>query len=356
LPIKALVLAGGSGTRLRPLTYTMAKQLVPVANKPIIYYVMDHIQAAGISRVGVIIAPETGEQIKKTVANNSWNLSIEYILQEQPLGLAHAVKVARNYLGNDSFVMYLGDNLLGQGIGDLIQAFQTSRADACILLKEVADPRMFGVAEVDEKGRVIHLVEKPQHPSSNLALVGVYVFSSVIHEAIDQLKPSWRGELEITEAIQWLLDNHGNVKSCVLASWWLDTGKKDDLLSANRIVLDDWGKRNVQGDVDQESQIEGRVSLGKGASLQRSTIRGPTTIGEGTVICDSFIGPFTSVGCNCKIQDAVIEHAVILDGAQVDRVQRLEDSVIGKNAVVKATQDNHRAVRLMIGEDAEVLL
>ena len=352
--MKALVLAGGKGTRLRPLTYTMTKQLVPVANRPIIHYVMDQISNVGIKEVGIIISPETGEQIKEALVGNPWGLEFSFILQEEPKGLAHAVMVAQDFLGEDPFLMYLGDNLIGQGIEGFVEEFRSSRPEALILLKEVKDPRMFGVAEVDGTGEVKRLIEKPKEPPSNLALVGIYLFSPAIHEAISEIKPSFRGELEITDAIQRLLEKGKTVKSFILKRWWLDTGKKDDLLEANRVVLDELVERDLRGEVDEKSRIVGRVSLAKGARVEKSTIRGPVVIGEKTVIKGSFIGPYTSIGYNCIIKNAVLEHSVILDGAKITDIERLEDSVVGRNAVVSKGNQNSKALRLMIGDDAEV--
>lgn len=354
--MKALVLCGGKGTRLRPLTYTLPKQLVPVGNRPILHYVMDQIKEVGIEEVGVIIAPETGDQIKKALKENPWGFRLRFILQSEPRGLAHAVKVARDFLGEDPFLMYLGDNLVGESILPFVEEFNESRPEALILLKEVEDPRMFGVAVVDETGRVCNLVEKPKEPPSNLALVGIYLFSPAVHEAIAEIKPSWRGELEITDAIQRLLEKGQTVRSHILRRWWLDTGKKDDLLEANRVVLDELIVEDLQGEVDEGSKVVGRVFLAKGAQVLKSTIRGPVVIGEGTVISGSFIGPYTSIGSGCHIEGAAIEHCVILDGAKIASVQRLEDSIIGRNTVVSAGDPNNRALRLMVGDDAEVLL
>ena len=354
--MKALVLCGGKGTRLRPLTYTISKQLVPVANRPILHYVMDQIHSTGIREVGVIIAPETGEQIKEALAANPWDFRFNFILQEEPKGLAHAVKVAQDFLGDEPFLMYLGDNLIGESIVPFVEEFKRSDAEALILLKEVEDPRMFGVAAVDETGRVRLLVEKPKEPPSNLALVGIYLFSPAIHEAISEIKPSWRGEFEITDAIQRLLEKGKNVKSYILKRWWLDTGKKDDLLEANRVVLDEFIKEDVKGEVDENSKIVGRVSLAKGAQVKGSTIRGPVVIGEETVIENSFIGPYTSIGSRCIIEDTALEHSVILENTKITAIERLEDSVIGRNAVISKSKRNNRALSLMVGDDAEVLL
>ncbi len=353
--MKALVLSGGKGTRLRPLTYTMAKQLVPVANQPILGYVMNHLKAAGIQDTGVIVAPETQDEVRDYLGDGQkWGLSIEYIVQDEPLGLAHAVKIARDFLRDDDFVMYLGDNLLGSGIKDAVNRFGSSNDDCMIFLKEVADPRAFGVAELDEKGNIVRLIEKPKEPPSNLALVGVYIFSSSIHEAIDTIKPSWRGELEITDAIQALIDSGRKVTGQILESWWLDTGKKDDFLAANTTVLDEYTVRRIDGDVDSDSTIEGRVQIGPGAKVINSTLRGPVVVGENCTIENSFIGPFTSVGPGSRIKDSVIEHVVILDEAVVEGIVRLEDSLVGRKATVTKSQRLRGALRLMIGDHSHV--
>jgi glucose-1-phosphate thymidylyltransferase len=355
--LKGLVLAGGRGTRLRPLTHTAAKQLVPVANRPILFYVLDNIKAAGITDVGVIICPETGAAVQSAVGDGArWGINVKYMVQDQPLGLAHAVQVARPYLGQSAFVMYLGDNLIGTGISEFCAEFDGSGADAMILLKAVATPSAFGIAEVDGDGRVKRLVEKPKQPKSNLALVGIYVFSPRIHDAIAHIKPSWRGELEITDAIQALLDDGSKVLSHRIEGWWLDTGKKDDLLTANTVVLDEWIQREIGGHIDEQSVVTGRVQLGKGSKVVRSKIRGPVVIGDNVHIEDSFIGPFTSIADGCRITASVLEHCVFLEHATVKGVDRLEDSLIGKNSAVIKEMNTHQAYRLMIGDDSEVLL
>lgn len=352
--MKALVLSGGKGTRLRPLTFTIAKQLIPVANKPILSYVLNQTSQAGIIDTAIIIAPETGSNVKEHVKDGSaWGIKVTYISQE-PLGLAHAVKTARNFLGEDPFVMCLGDNLLGDGITRLVEKFKYDNLDALILLKEVEDARSFGVAVLDEKGNVVQLIEKPKVPPSNLALVGVYIFSSRIHEAIERIKPSWRNELEITDAIQELINMGCKVKSEILKSWWLDTGKKDDILTANTIVLDEYIKYEISGNVDTESKITGRVTICKDANVINSIIRGPVVIGSESHIENSFIGPYTSIGDNTKIFDSSIEHCVILNNALIKGVERLEDSLIGKDVKVLKNPKNHKVLRLMIGDYSEI--
>lgn len=352
--MKALVLSGGKGTRLRPLTFTTAKQLIPVANKPILGYVLDQTSQAGIIDTGIIIAHETGEYVKDYVKDGSaWGIKVTYMPQE-PLGLAHAVKTARNFLKDEPFVMCLGDNLLGEGINKLVDKFNRQRLDALILLKEVENPTAFGVAVLDGKGNVVKLIEKPKEPPSNLALVGVYIFSPRIHEAIERIKPSWRNELEITDAIQELINMGCNVKSEILNSWWLDTGKKDDILTANSIVLDEFIKNEIHGSLDNKSRVTGRVRIDRDSVIVNSTIRGPVAIGGNSYIENSFIGPYTSIGDNTKIIDSSIEHCVILNNAQVIGIERLEDSLIGKDVKVSKNHNSHKALRLMVGDYSEV--
>ena len=350
--MKALILSGGRGTRLRPLTFTLAKQLIPLANKPILGYVLDQVAETGITQIGIIIAPETGHHVKEYIKNGSeWGFNVTYIPQE-PLGLAHAIKTAKPFLGKEDFIMCLGDNLQGRVLTTYVQKFKKENIDALILLKAVDDPTKFGVATLDDKANIIKLEEKPKDPSSNLAIVGTYIFSNKIFSAIDQIKPSWRGELEITDAIQEMISMGFKVKAETLDTWWLDTGKKDDILAANAKVLDEYTKQDIQGIV-QESKIEGRVEIRENAKLVNSNIRGPCVIGEGCVIENSFIGPYTSIGDGTKIIDSAIEYSVILDDAQITGVDRLEESLIGKNA--KVTR-NHRTgcLKLHVGDYSEV--
>jgi len=353
--MKAIILSGGKGTRLRPLTYSGAKQLVPVANKPILFYCIENIVQAGIQDVGIIISPETGQEIMTAVGDGSrWGITIEYILQDVPGGLAHAIKTARNFLAASSFVMYLGDNLIGTRIDTFVREFNQNSPEALILLKEVENPKQFGVADVTKEGKVLRLIEKPEVPPSNLALVGIYIFSPKIHEAIDKIRPSKRGELEITDAIQELITMGCNVESFILDMWWLDTGKKDDMLTANVIVLDELLKAGIDGIVDDKSNILGRVSIGKGSVVRESKIRGPVVIGENTIVENSFIGPYTSIGSGVNIIKSSVEHSVIMDGSELREIERLEESLIGRNVRIFRNNKMHKALRLMIGDDSVV--
>jgi len=350
--MKALVLSGGKGTRLRPLTFTCAKQLIPVANKPILGYVLDQVASTSIKKVGVITAPETGQFVKDYVGDGSnWNLSVNYISQE-PLGLAHAVKTARRFLGQDSFVMCLGDNVTGQGLTQFVRKFKSEQLDALIILKEVENPSDFGIAKLDEKGNITKLVEKPKTAMGNLAIIGTYLFSSKVHQAIEKIKPSLRGELEITDAIQEMINMGFKVQAEILKSWWLDTGKKDDILSANAKILDVYIELDLKGTMTN-STIDGRVKVEPGARIANSTVRGPCVIGKNTVIENSFIGPYTSVGDWSQIINSQLEYCVIQENVTIKDVERLEDSLIGKNAKVTRNQRN-RTIKLHVGEYSEV--
>jgi len=350
--MKALVLSGGKGTRLRPLTFTQAKQLIPVANKPILGYVLDKIAETEICEVGIIIAPETGNYVKEYVKEGSeWNFNVTYISQE-PLGLAHAVKTAQKFLAGDSFIMCLGDNVTGKSINTLVQNFKKENLDSLILLKEVDNPSRFGIVQLNKKGNIIKLVEKPKTPMGNLAIIGTYLFSNKVHEAIERIQPSWRGELEITDAIREMVNLGFKVRAEKLDTWWLDTGKKDDILVTNAKILDLYIKRNINGE-SIDSRIEGRVTINENAKIINSTIRGPCIIGKNCVIKNSFIGPYTSVGDGAQIIDSSVEYCVILGNALITGVDRLEESLIGKNA--KVTR-NHRSgcLKLNVGDYSEV--
>ncbi|NCR08451.1 MAG: glucose-1-phosphate thymidylyltransferase [Microcystis viridis Mv_BB_P_19951000_S69] len=356
--MKALILSGGKGTRLRPLTYTGAKQLVPVANKPILWYGIESIVAAGITDIGIIISPETGEEIRQTTGSGEqFGAKITYIRQDQPAGLAHAVKTAQSFLGDSPFIMYLGDNLIEDDLSPFLESFHQQSLDALILLRKVSNPSAFGVAKVNETGKVLYLVEKPKDPPSNLALVGIYFFAPTIHQAIASIQPSGRGELEITDAIQELINQNKAVEANKLLGWWLDTGKKDDLLEANRIILDTCLEIALQGEIDPNSQVIGRVQIGQGSKIINSTIRGPVIIGENCHIENCFIGPYSSVANGVKLIDADIEHSVILKDATIIGIhQRIVDSVIGRRAKLEIAPQRPKALRFMIGDDSHVEL
>jgi glucose-1-phosphate thymidylyltransferase len=356
--MKGLLLAGGAGKRLRPLTYTGAKQLVPIANRPVLFYVVDNLVDAGITDIGVIISPETGEEVKSALGDGSaFGARLTYLRQDKPLGLAHAVAVARTFLGEDDFVMYLGDNLIGTMIRETVEQFaHAPELSASVLLKEVADPSAFGVAEVDAQGSVTRLVEKPREPKSNLALVGIYLFRPIVHRAVEEIRPSPRGELEITDAITKILELGGKVSFSRVTSWWLDTGKKDDLLLANDTVLDDWLQPAQEGEVDADSRLTGRVRVGKGARVVRSTVRGPVVIGQGAEVVDARIGPFTSIGDRVRICRSTVDHSVIMEGSVVEDIPRLEDSLIGRRVIVRPGASRHGALTLMVGDDCVIEL
>ena len=356
--MKALILAGGAGTRLRPITHTRAKQLVPVANTPILFYGIEAMAQAGIKEIGVIVG-DTAPEVREALGDGSrFGVSFTFLPQEAPLGLAHCVLIARDFLGDDDFVMYLGDNLLEQDLGAFVAAFEDARQAvdppvAQILLKRVPDPHRFGIATLDAAGHVVALVEKPAHPMSDLALVGVYLFDPTIHDAVRAIEPSARGELEITDAVQWLIDQGHLVRTELLTGWWIDTGKLTPLLEANRLLLEKLEPR-VDGSVDEASTLDGRVVVESGAEIVNSTIRGPAAIGRGTVVVDSFIGPFSAIGAGCRIVNSEIEHSVVMDDSEVSDIPRLEDSLIGREAVIVRSQRRPRALRLMIGDHCQI--
>ncbi|MCW2876626.1 MAG: dTDP-glucose pyrophosphorylase-like protein [Sphaerisporangium sp.] len=351
--MKALVLAGGRGTRLRPLTHTSAKQLVPVANKPVLYYGLEAIGDAGITSVGIITG-DTGHEIRQAVGDGSqFGLEVTYIPQEAPLGLAHCVLIARDFLGDEPFVMYLGDNFLVDGITGLVRSFEQGGFDAQILLTKVAEPQFYGVAELGPAGEILRLEEKPEFPNSDLAIVGVYTFSPAVHEAVRAIRPSARGELEITDAIQWLIDNDFRVYSHMVCGYWKDTGRLRDILECNRIVLEGITP-DVAGTVDRMSEMTGRIIVEPGAVVENSVLRGPIVVGADAKITSSYVGPFTSIGRGCVLQNAEIEYSIVLDGSRVDGVSRIAHSLIGRNVEVSRATGVSNTHELMVGDHSKI--
>jgi glucose-1-phosphate thymidylyltransferase len=353
--MKALVLSGGAGTRLRPITHTSAKQLVPIANKPTLFYGLEAIRDAGVTDVGIIVG-DTAPEIMAAVGDGSaLGISVTYIRQEAPLGLAHCVLIARDFLGDDDFVMYLGDNFIVGGITELVHEFERDQPDAQILLTKVDNPSQFGVAELGPDGRVQTLVEKPKDPKSDLALVGVYMFRKSVHEAVAAIKPSARNELEITDAIQWLVDSGRDVRPHLVTGYWKDTGRLEDMLECNRKVLESL-EPAVHGTVDAESRLVGRVVVEEGASIVRSTVRGPAIIGRGTRVVDTYVGPFTSIYHSCLIERTEVEHSIVLESTHIADIQRIEDSLIGKEVELSRSVTQPKALRLMLGDHSRVAI
>jgi glucose-1-phosphate thymidylyltransferase len=366
--MKGLILAGGAGTRLRPITHTSSKQLVPIANKPILFYVIEQLADAGIKEIGLIVsANDSGTEIRRAVGDGSlFGIEATYIEQDEPKGLAHCVLIAREFLGDDDFAMYLGDNMLQQDLKVIVDRFEVKRSRqlalheaggrppvAQILLAHVDDPRQFGVVALDAHGRIAKLIEKPAEPPSDLALAGVYLFDNTVHEAVRAIEPSARGELEITDAIQWMLDQGYGIEHEILEGWWIDTGKKDPLLHCNRLVLDTFAGR-IDGSLDAESRVEGRVVIEAGARLERSVVRGPAIIGKDAVLVDTYVGPYTSIGAGCELRDAEIEHSVVLDRSRVIGVHRIQDSLLGREVEVVRTDARPKATRLMLGDHSRL--
>ena len=351
--MKGLILSGGRGTRLRPLTYTSAKQLVPVANKPVLFYGIEALAEAGIREIGIVVG-DTQAEIRAAVGDGSaWGVSITYIEQDAPRGLAHAVLISEPFLGDEPFVMYLGDNLLNKGITTFVDEFVREKPAAQILLARVPDPQMFGVAEL-QGGRVVRLVEKPKKPTSDLALVGVYMFGKAVFESVKRIKPSARNELEITEAIQDLIDRGLEVRPHIVEGWWKDTGKLEDLLEANRLILDTIDRR-IDGTVDADSRVEGKVIVERGATIERSVVRGPVIIGADAHVSGAYIGPFTAIGNGVELKDTEIEHSIVLEGAKItDLGTRIEDSLIGRNVRIFRLPVRPSAYRFMLGDNSEV--
>jgi glucose-1-phosphate thymidylyltransferase len=349
--MKGLILSGGKGTRLRPLTFTSAKQLIPLANKPVLFRVIESIRDAGVTDIGVVIAPETGGEIQQQVGDGArWGVKISYIHQDEPKGLAHAVKISQNFVGDDRFVMFLGDNCIQGGIHKLIEQYAQSQFNSQIVLTRVTDPRSYGVAVLREDGQIDRLVEKPKDPPSNLALVGIYMFDKHVFTAVNNIKPSWRNELEITDAIQWLVSNGYGVFPYVHSGWWVDTGKREDMLEANALVLEEL-KPRVDGTIDAHSQVDSRVTVEAGAEIVNSVIHGPTIIGDNTRIVNSYIGPFTSIDRDCIIENAEVDRSIVLEGCTIrDIPARIHDSLIGRKSVVTRAQHKPQGYRLLIGD------
>jgi glucose-1-phosphate thymidylyltransferase len=354
--LKGLILSGGAGTRLRPITHTSAKQLVPVANKPVLFYGIEALVDAGVEEIGIVIAPETGDEIREAAGDGSaFGAKITYIVQDKPAGLAHAVLTAERFLGGSPFVMYLGDNLLRDGLRGLVSTFREDEPDALILLTPVDDPESYGVAELDGD-RIVRLIEKPRDPPSNLALVGVYLFSPAIFEAARALEPSWRGEYEITEAIQGLIDDGHRVQSEVVTGWWKDTGQLADMLEANRLVLEEVETR-LEGKIDDESRVEGRVVVERGAILARSVVRGPAVIGAGARIEDAYIGPYSSIGADVHVCRSEVEHSIILSGSVVEDLgTRMEASLLGREVKLTRSDGMPKTLQMLVGDKSEIRL
>ena len=353
--MKGLILSGGKGTRMRPLTYTSAKQLIPVANKPVLVYGIEAIVAAGIEDIAIIVSPETGAEIRQAIGDGSrYKANVTYIEQDAPRGLAHAVLTAEKFLRDSPFVMYLGDNLLQHGITPLVEEYRSINCNSEILLTKVPNPEQFGVAELNGDGRVVRLTEKPPEPKSDLALVGVYMFDQTIFDAAKAIKPSKRGELEITDAIQWLLDHGHSVHPHIVKGWWKDTGKIEDMLEANRTVLDTF-EREVRGDCLGNCQIEGKVVIEPGAKIDTAVIRGPVIIGSDAKISHAYVGPYTSIGSRCVIEHCEIENSIVLENSKIAHVDgRIEASLIGKNVKIGRTHKKPVAYRFMVGDNSVV--
>jgi glucose-1-phosphate thymidylyltransferase len=351
--MKGLILSGGKGTRLRPITHTSAKQLVPVANKPVLFYGIEALAEAGIREIGIVVG-DTRAEIRAAVGDGSrWGVRVTYIEQDAPRGLAHAVLISEGFLGAEPFVMYLGDNLLNRGIARFVEEFEREKPTAQILLARVPDPQRFGVAELSA-GRVVRLAEKPPEPKSDLALVGVYMFGPDVWLSVKRVKPSARNELEITDVIQDLIDRGLEVRPHIVDGWWKDTGKLEDMLEANRLILDTL-ERRIDGTVDADSRIEGKVVIEAGATIERSVVRGPVIIGAGTHVANAYIGPFTSIGDRVEIRETEIEHSIVLEGAVItDLANRIEDSLIGRHVSIYRLPVRPSAYRFMLGDNSEV--
>ena len=351
--MKALILSGGHGTRLRPITHSQQKQLIPVANKPILFYPIEDVIEAGAKDIGIILGPNK-DQVMETVNSAKWDANIEFIYQGEPKGLAHAILIAEDFLNGEEFIMYLGDNIIKGGIVLHAEKFRSLGPEALVLLTQVDDPQRFGVAEFDEAGRVKRLVEKPKVPPSNFALAGIYFFKPAIVEACKSIKPSWRNELEITDAIQWLIDSGRRVEASVVQGWWKDTGKAEDILEANRLILDDLKPGNL-GELIR-SRVFGRVVIGQGSVIENSTVKGPCIIGNDCRIANSYIGPYTSINDGCIIEGTEIEDSVIMAGSSILKAGRILESLIGKNVRIQENGSRPVGNRFVVGDNSEITL
>jgi glucose-1-phosphate thymidylyltransferase len=352
--MRALVLSGGEGSRLRPITHTNAKQLIPVANKPILFHALEAIRDAGIREVGIVVG-STAAEVEAAVRDGSaFSLAVTYIPQEAPLGLAHAVLTSRDFVGDQPFVMYLGDNVLLEGLSRFVDGFERHQPNAQIFLSRVPEPERFGVA-VLEGDRVVRLVEKPREHISDLALVGVYLFDSTVLEAAAAIEPSWRNELEITDAIQYLVDTGRTVRAEMVTGWWKDTGRPEDLLEANRLTLSTLSPR-LDGEVDDQSRLQGTVVVERGAKVIRSAVMGPAIVGENTVVEDSMIGPHTSIYYGCRVADAEVENSIVMENCVIDGVAGLADTILGKGVTVRRSVKPSAMHRLIAGDQSQIEL
>ncbi len=353
--MKAIVLCAGKGTRLRPLTHTTAKHLIPVANRPVIFYTLETIKKAGITDIALIVSPYNREEFEQTIGDGSeFGLNVSYVVQQEPKGLAHAVWVAKDFLGKDDFLMYLGDNMIMEDLKPFVENFRENDVDASILLTPVEDPRRFGVAVV-EGGKIVRVVEKPKVPPSNLAIIGVYMFRTIIFDGIENIKPSWRGELEITDAIEYLIENGYDVRAHIVYGWWKDTGKPEDLLEANRKILENLKGSSILGNIDEKSTVQGNVEIGEGSVVVNSIIRGPVVVGENSVIKNSYVGPYTSVGNRVTVDGCEIENSIIMEeSVVVDVSERIDSSILGKKTKVVKSSEKPRGIKLIIGDLSSV--
>lgn len=348
--MKGLILSGGRGVRMRPLTYTAAKQLLPVANKPVLFYAIESLVSAGIKDIGIVVGETKGEIIKAVGNGARWGINLTYIEQETPAGLAHAVKVSRHFLQDEPFIMFLGDNIIREGVKSFVEEFEREKPDALVLLSKVKNPERFGVA-ILKGGKIARLMEKPVPPPSDLALVGCYIFNRHIFSACEEITVSKRGELEITDAIQWLIDRSYEVRYHIIKGWWKDTGMAEDLLEANRLVLEEINEE-IEGEIDELTRVMGRVKIGKGSKIINSLLRGPLIIGENCLIEDSYIGPFTSIGNDVKVKETEIEHSIIIDNCEIHLKGRIEDTILGRGVIVRKVEKRPLSYKFVAGDNS----